>query len=145
MIELWETQCKAYSKVLDAHPKREAFDHATTMEEKLAVDADLFLDIYFLDRKTTPDPISLSAFDWDTVKTAVDNVDTLNARVIGSGKKKVLRIGWYENPAPPEQFQIPNPFSEMCLLPHMLNSRVAVQEPPGCHNRQSSLSTKTDG
>lgn len=89
---------EAYNNFLKTHPKRQAFDEATSLEDKLAVDADLFMDVYFLDRRTTPQPLSLSKFDMDKVTVAVARVPTLHARAMGSGKRKVLRIGWYERP-----------------------------------------------
>lgn len=98
MIAFWDKQCLAYDKFLETHPKRQAFDQATTLEEKLAVDAELFIDLHFLDRKTTPEPLTFSKFDWEQVKAAVGRVETLHARTVGSGKKKVLRIGWCDAP-----------------------------------------------
>lgn len=94
MTAFWDENCEAYSKKLESHPKREEFDALATLEEKLELDPDLFMDIYFLDRKTTPDPLSLTKFDFEKVGRAVAKVATLNARVVGSGKQKTLRIGW---------------------------------------------------
>lgn len=94
MIAFWDKQFEAYNKCLESHPKRQEFDQLTTLEEKLALDPDLFMDTYFLDRNTTPEALSFAKFDWEKVKPAADKVETLYARVVGPGKKKVLRIGW---------------------------------------------------
>lgn len=95
MIAWWDEQCDAYKEVLAGHPKRQEFDQLTTLEEKLNLDADLFMGTYFLDRRTTPNVLSFSNFDFDQVEPAVDKVGTIKARVVGTGKKRTLRIGWY--------------------------------------------------
>ncbi|ROV93298.1 hypothetical protein VSDG_06845 [Cytospora chrysosperma] len=94
MTAFWDNQFDAYNKCLESHPKRQEFDQLTTLEEKLALGPDLLMDTYFLDRNTTPEALSFTSFDWEKVKPAADKVETLYARVVGTGKKKVLRIGW---------------------------------------------------
>ncbi|ROW10903.1 hypothetical protein VPNG_05361 [Cytospora leucostoma] len=105
MITTWDELLKAYEEFLESHPKRQEFDQLSTLEEKLDLDPDLFMDIYFLDpdlfmdiyfldRRSTPDVLSITTFDWEKVKPAVDKVETLHAKVVGAGKNKVLRIGW---------------------------------------------------
>ncbi|KUI54637.1 hypothetical protein VP1G_10693 [Cytospora mali] len=58
------------------HPRQE-FDQLVTLE-KLELDPDLFMDTYFLNRKTTPATLSFTKFDREKVKTAADEVDTLH-------------------------------------------------------------------
>lgn len=94
MVAFWDKQCEVYNKCLKSHPKRQEFDQLTALEEKLALDPDLFMDIYFLDRKTTPDALSFTKFDLEKVKSAADKVEMLYARLVGTGKNQVLRIGW---------------------------------------------------
>lgn len=95
MVAFWDKQCRIYDDVLKSHPKRSEFDRLDTLEDKIALDPDLFMDMYFLDRKTTPAALPFSKFDWNKIQPAVSKVSTLRAKIVGSGKNKVLRIGWY--------------------------------------------------
>lgn len=58
MMRFWDRQCEAYNKILDAHPMQREFDLFTALDDKLNLDEDLFIGIYFLDRRTTPYPLS---------------------------------------------------------------------------------------
>lgn len=51
MITAWNKLLEAYNEYLNSHPKRQEFDQLSTLEEKLDLDPDLFMDIYFLDRR----------------------------------------------------------------------------------------------
>lgn len=94
MAAFWDKQCEVYKNFLESHPRRQEFDDLVTLEDKLGFDPDLFMDTYFLDRRTTPDILTFKNFDWDQVRPAVARVETLHAKAVGIGRNKVLRIGW---------------------------------------------------
>ncbi|KAH9891375.1 hypothetical protein F4778DRAFT_795507 [Xylariomycetidae sp. FL2044] len=94
MKQFWNEQCESYKKRLLAHPNRAAFDQLPSLKDKLELDPELFMDVYFLDRNTTPQTLAFADIDFEPIQAAAQRVQYLHAKVVGRGKNKTIRIGW---------------------------------------------------
>ncbi|KAI1266639.1 hypothetical protein F5Y18DRAFT_362494 [Xylariaceae sp. FL1019] len=94
LVSIWDRESKAYVEKRHGAPQRAEFDSLETMEEKLSFDPPLFMDSYFLDRNTTPNPLIFRNINFDEAIDVAKQVEGLNWKVAGTGSEKHLALGW---------------------------------------------------
>ncbi|KAI0477297.1 hypothetical protein GGR56DRAFT_636664 [Xylariaceae sp. FL0804] len=100
MVKYWTEQCAAFAEVMESDPRRKDFNKLATKEEQLAFDTTMFLDVYFLDRRTTPDVLALNIEGTNIDLAEVQKISSarapgLTVKGVGRAKKsKTIWMGW---------------------------------------------------
>lgn len=84
---LWEQECRPYILATQAHPKRREFDSLRSLGEKLRFDPYLFMDVCFLDRRTTPNVLRFHNVHADVVTRVSASVSLLHVRSVTHGRR----------------------------------------------------------
>ncbi|KAI1379656.1 hypothetical protein F4677DRAFT_338515 [Hypoxylon crocopeplum] len=90
----WEAQCAAYKDSCFTGRRQADFDNLATLEEKLNFDIDMFLEAYYSDQETLPDPMPFRGINFEIVMKAMAKVSGLYIQKVGTDFQKMLWVGW---------------------------------------------------